>query len=185
MPAVGPKISIAVEPPKAFIRIVGRAAVESSRDFKELVLRLTGNGVDHFVLDLRACLLMDSTFSGVLAGLILPPATARSSTAPPSVTPRFTLVQPNERVADLMDNLGVLSLVQRVEFSEVSPPGARVEELPVGQHSKEDVADCCLEAHQILMSLKPENVAKFRALEQVLIAQLGENRPAHRNPSGS
>lgn len=171
MPVVGSRISVAVEPPNAFIKITGRAAVEGSRDFKALVLQLAGKGITHFILDLRDCLLMDSTFSGVLAGLVVFSPTDDSSVG----KIRFTLVQPNERVADLLDNLGVLSLVQRLDSVETPAPAAHTasQELQPGEHSKTELAECCLEAHRILMALKPENVAKFRAVEQVLATKLG------------
>jgi len=168
MAAPSPKISVAVEPPAAYLKIAGRAAVESSRDFKALVLKLSATGIRYFILDLRECLLMDSTFSGVLAGLVALPS------AQPG-TPTlccFTLVQPNERVADLLDNLGVMPLVQRIQEGDVQTPSVSFEELPPGQHTKAEIATNCLEAHRILMALKPENVAKFRSLEQTLAAQL-------------
>ncbi len=169
MAAVGSKITVAVDPPCAYLRITGRAAVESSRDFKALILQLTSEGISRFVLDLRDCLLMDSTFSGVLAGLVSP----RASEPPRPLALEFTVVQPNERVTDLLDNLGVLPLVRRLNSSPIPVSGPIDQEMPAGVHSKTEVAECCLEAHQILMALKPENVAKFRSLEQVLTAQLG------------
>ena len=112
---------------------------------------------------------MDSTFSGVLAGLVSP----RASEPPRPLALEFTVVQPNERVTDLLDNLGVLPLVRRLNSSPIPVSGPIDQEMPAGVHSKTEVAECCLEAHQILMALKPENVAKFRSLEQVLTAQLG------------
>jgi len=164
-------ISVAIEPPNAFVKIAGRAAVEGSRDFKALILQLRAKGIRHFILDLRDCFLMDSTFSGVLAGLVeLPPPPGSSNGAI-----RFTLVQPNERVADLLDNLGVLALIERLDLENAPMPGAQTvaHEIQRADHSKVEVAECCLEAHRILMALKPENAAKFRAVEQILSAQLG------------
>ncbi len=163
-------ISVAVEPPEAWIRIAGRAAVESSRDFKAAVQKLTAEGTTHFILDLSECFLMDSTFSGVLAGLIGP----ADSTAAGQPVRRFTLVQPNERVADLLDNLGVLPLVDRVDRTpdpNARPKTAAVEVRP-GEQTHQEVAECCLEAHRVLMALNPANAAKFRAVEQILVAQL-------------
>ena len=52
----------------ACIKIVGRANVGSSIDFKRLVEELMEKDLRCFVLDLSECLLMDSTFLGVLAG---------------------------------------------------------------------------------------------------------------------
>lgn len=156
-----------IDPPTAFIKLGGRAAAEGARDFKGLVLRLNTEGIGRFCLDLTHCILMDSTFSGVLAGLA-------QSLGPESDhgCKRFTLVGANSRVHDLLDNLGVLELVNVIEArSDVSdsPYGQEVVSEP---SSRQEVARCCLEAHRLLMALKPENEAKFREVAQVLEAQL-------------
>src|SRR5947209_12449326 len=52
----------------ACIKIVGRANFTSSVDFKTLVQELTQKGYHYFILDLAECVLMDSTFLGVLTG---------------------------------------------------------------------------------------------------------------------
>lgn len=163
-------ISVAVEPPEAWIRITGRAAVESSRDFKAAVQKLTAEGTSHFVLDLSECFLMDSTFSGVLAGLIGP----MDPTTSGQPLRRFTLIQPNERVADLLDNLGILPLVERVDRTPdpTARPNTAAVEVRPGEQTNQEVAECCLEAHRVLMALNPANAAKFRAVEQILVAQL-------------
>ena len=51
------------------MKIVGRANFSSSIDFKSLVNQLQQKGYNYFVLELSECLLMDSTFLGVLARL--------------------------------------------------------------------------------------------------------------------
>src|SRR5688500_13310613 len=51
------------------VTVAGRAKFSGSVDFKTLVTSLWEKGYHHFVLDLSECLLMDSTFLGVLAGL--------------------------------------------------------------------------------------------------------------------
>jgi len=52
----------------ACIKISGRANFTSSIDFKVLLNELLAKGFNTFVLDLSECVLMDSTFLGVLAG---------------------------------------------------------------------------------------------------------------------
>jgi len=52
----------------ACIRIIGRANFTSSVDFRTLISELRQQGCSYFVLDLAECVLMDSTFLGVLAG---------------------------------------------------------------------------------------------------------------------
>src|SRR5436853_3258135 len=62
-------LSVCVGEHDVCIKIEGRANFTSSVDFKTLIITLWQKGHHHFVLDLTDCLLMDSTFLGVLAGL--------------------------------------------------------------------------------------------------------------------
>ena len=163
----GCKMLVLVEPPTAFIKIAGRAAAEGARDFQQLVRRLHGEGIARFCLDLTACLLMDSTFSGVLAGL----ANEFGASADDGCK-RFTIVGANARVLDLLDNLGVLPLANVLDRDDTLAALKDGAEVEIGGHSKTDMAVCCLEAHRLLMQLKPENLAKFRPVTEMLESQL-------------
>ena len=163
MPLPGCQIEVWVNAPSAFVRISGRAAAEGSRDFKLLITRLRDRGITCFGLDLSRCLLMDSTFSGVLAALAVAPL-------------KFAIYGANSRVLDLLDNLGVLPLVNVLDAVPDEPEtgSAPAESVQVGGHSKDEMAVCCLEAHRFLMALKPENSAKFKAVTEILEQQLQE-----------
>lgn len=163
----GCKILVSAEPPTAIIKIAGRAAAESAREFQLLVQRLHGDGTACFCLDLTGCLLMDSTFSGVLAGLAGEPGTKAAPNRP-----QFTLVGANARVLDLLDNLGVLGLVQVLTGGELLAGREGGAEIALGEVTKDDTTRCCLEAHRLLMQLKPENAAKFRPVVELIERQL-------------
>src|SRR5262245_63563986 len=60
------------------VKITGRANFTSSVDFKTLINSLRDRGYARFVLDLSECVLMDSTFLGVLAAIGLAFDNARS-----------------------------------------------------------------------------------------------------------
>lgn len=168
MPLPGCKLSYLVEPPTAFIKIAGRAAVEGARDFRGLVERLHTEGTQQFCFDLSECLLMDSTFSGVLAGL----ATRFGSKAPEGGF-RFVLANPNERVRDLLDSLGVLALMPVVNSAVTGKTNATVVEHVGPGSSREEVAECCLEAHRLLMTLSEANRGRFRPVVEMLQSQVG------------
>ncbi|MFM7100409.1 MAG: STAS domain-containing protein, partial [Verrucomicrobiota bacterium] len=144
MPVSANRLSVAVEGPTAFVRVVGRGCAECAPHFKRAIERFRGEGVREVVLDLGACLLMDSTFAGVLAAL----ATGAGAGARPLP---FTAVNAAPRVVDLLDNLGI-----RDRFRLVSgPPGPGpeagcAEELPAEPATREEAARCCLEAHRVL-----------------------------------
>src|SRR5687768_10617028 len=104
-----PVMSVAVVAPTAFVKIPGRANFTSSVEFKTLVSELRERGITHFVLDLGECVTMDSTFLGVLAGLAMRNADG-VETSVDGEKLRLDLLNPNARISDLLDNLGVIQL---------------------------------------------------------------------------
>ena len=61
-------LSVLIGKKFACVKIAGRANFASSPDFKTLLSELAQKGFNHFIIDLSECVLMDSTFLGVLAG---------------------------------------------------------------------------------------------------------------------
>src|SRR5262245_58980463 len=94
------KLSVLVGEQFACIKVVGRANFNSSVDFKTLLNELWSRGYRYFVLDLSECILMDSTFLGVLAGfgLKMNPPQKEAERA-------IELSNPNARVTELLENL--------------------------------------------------------------------------------
>ena len=68
MGASSSTLQVAVTDRVALVKISGRASFNCSVDFKTLVCELRDRGYRNFVLDLTECLIIDSTFLGVLAG---------------------------------------------------------------------------------------------------------------------
>ena len=148
----------------ACVRIIGRANFTSSVDFKALVDELRERGCDWFVLDLSECVLMDSTFLGVLAGLGLKLSTGKSQEAQRGVE----LFNPSPRIVELLETLGVLHLFKVTQGAATPPAPAQPVEHTPAEPSKEEVSRTCLEAHQTLMDLNPANAAKFKDVAQFL-----------------
>ena len=165
------KISIVSQPPRAVIRIVGRAAVERARDFDAAVRRLVSEGVHELHLDLKDCPLLDSTFSGAVALLA-------EETKGEGPMVRFVLLDAKARIVDGLSNLEVLPLLRVAASGEVLPVAGELEELPISKTSRRDDGEFCLRAHRALMALSPSNQERFRELEAMLAAELGEgSRP--------
>jgi anti-sigma B factor antagonist len=152
----------------ACVKIAGRASFASGVEFKTLFDELLQHGCTYFVLELTECALMDSTFLGVLAGFGLkvnePQADNRART--------IELYNPNPRIAELLESLGMLHLF-KVSRGEVSLP----EEIEPREHtpadpSHEEVKRTCLEAHQILMNVNPANATKFKDVAAFLAEDL-------------
>jgi anti-sigma B factor antagonist len=160
-----PVLCVAVVEQTAFIKVPGRANYATSIDLKNIVGELRQRGFSEFVLDLRECVTMDSTFLGVLAGLVL-----RNNHPEPN-PPVIELLNPNNRVLDLIENLGVLSMF-KVKNEEI--PSTLLFE-PANDHaapSKEEVTRNCLEAHRTLMKINPANVPKFKEVTQFMAEDL-------------
>ena len=138
------------------VKISGRANFASSVDFKRLVNESRARGAKRFIVDLAACPIMDSTFLGVLASL----GTRLSADNLPPEQRTIELLRPSPKVADLIDNLGVLQCFRVVQGS--SPEQLNFAAVESAGASKLELSRNCLEAHQVLMELNPENVAKFK-----------------------
>jgi len=163
----------------ACVRIAGRANFTSSIDFKMLLNGLVQRGFDCFVLDLSDCILMDSTFLGVLAGFGLKMTTPQNGEA--KARP-IQLLNPNPRIAELLENLGVAHLFKTVTRPDDLPGELGVDTPPDGtppdgkEHSHEEMTRNCLEAHKLLMEIAPGNVDKFKEVAQFLAEDLKKTK---------
>lgn len=167
------KLLVLVGQKFACIKISGRANFSSSIDFKTLLNELRGKGYTYFVLDLSECVLMDSTFLGVLAGLGL------KMSAQDEKDRAIELLNPNARITELLENLGVLHLFRLTQGPLVLPEDTAAHTPSPCNPSREEVTRACLEAHRTLMAINPDNVPKFKEVTQFLAEDLkklgGEN----------
>jgi len=151
----------------ACIKIIGRANFTSSIDFKTLINELRQKDYGYFVLDLSECALMDSTFLGVLAGFGL----KMGGGAEGGEDKRgIVMLNPNPRITELLENLGVLHLF-RITHGEAPACSETVAHAEV-KATREEVTRACLEAHETLMNLNPDNVARFKDVAQFLAEDL-------------
>src|SRR5437773_12518321 len=104
MNAPSAKMLVLVGEKFACIKIIGRANFTSSIDFRTLVNELRQKGYCYFVLDLSECVLMDSTFLGVLAGFGL----KMCGETPEQRLGTIELSNPNASNSELIENLGVI-----------------------------------------------------------------------------
>ncbi|MBI5772717.1 MAG: STAS domain-containing protein [Verrucomicrobia bacterium] len=165
------RLQVCVREDAVWVKISGRANFTVSVDFKALINGLRAQGRRRFVLDLTDCLLMDSTFLGVLARISLDMAETEQPGEPRSIE----LLNPSERVSDMLDNLGVLSLFGVLRCSPDA--GVKLEEVALtkGQVSKAENSRNCLEAHRALMEVCAENKARFKDVTKFLEEDLKKN----------
>ena len=79
---------------------------------------------------------------------------------------QIELLNPQDRVTDLLENLGVLDLVA-VGYGD-NPFLDRLENVGSVNANKSELAQASLEAHRILMDVNPENIPRFKDVAKFL-----------------
>jgi anti-sigma B factor antagonist len=161
------KISVLVGRNFACLKIAGRANFTSSPDFKTVLTGLNQKGYNRFIIDLSECMLMDSTFLGVLAGFGI-----KLNQAGASKQHGIELLNANARVTELLENLGALHLFNATSGSLSLPDDIQTSTPASINPTHEQITRTSLEAHQTLMSVSPENVARFKDVTQFLAEDL-------------
>ena len=156
MSATVPTLQVAANGSAAMVKVCGRASFNCSVDFKALMYGLREKGYKRLILDVTDCVIMDSTFLGILAGFSSRLAEVRGE------KPRLVLLNPNQKVIDLLENLGVADLFEVERQAEVTGNELEAVESEGGGASKLETSKACLEAHETLMSLNPANVERFK-----------------------
>jgi anti-sigma B factor antagonist len=162
------KMLVSVGEQFACLKVSGRANFTTSVDFKTLLNELLRKGYNYLILDLAECILMDSTFLGVLAGFGL------KVTNPPPGQPHGTieLFNANPRIAELLESLGVLHLFKMTQGNINMPENCQSQEPAPAGTDREEVTRTCLEAHQTLMQINPDNVSRFKDVAAFLADDL-------------
>ena len=158
-------ISVAISGKAGGVKVAGRANVACSVAFKRVLNHLKEESVERILVFLQECLLMDSTFLGVLA--------KQGVDGRIDGRKRFkiALVAPTERVLSSIENLGVLGEFQVIEsapdiqFSFRDVPPDTVCDL-------RELTRTSLEAHEALMDLHEENRNRFESVANLLSKKL-------------
>ena len=164
------KLMVMVGENFACVKVSGRANFTSSVDFKTVLSELKGRGIPYLVVELSECALMDSTFLGVLAefGLKAMPKDGECESN------AVELRNANERLIELLENLGVLHLFKTA--SGTMSAVATIETPSPCNPTREELTRASLEAHQRLMDINPENIARFKDVAKFLAEDLEKLR---------
>ena len=146
-------IQVAVVDAVACVKIAGPANFALGVDFKTVVANCCEQGGRVLLLDLTDCVNMDSTFLGILMSM-----TSRLD--------RIELLNPSERITDLLDSLGVMELLKVGQGD--NPFEARLDTAESTKADKRALTEASLEAHQLLMKINPANVPKFKDVAKFL-----------------
>ena len=146
-------IQVAVADEVACVKIAGPANFAIGVDFKTVVASSCEQGGRVLLLDLTDCVNMDSTFLGILMSM-----TNRLD--------RIELLNPSDRITDLLDSLGVMELLKVGQGD--NPFEARLDTAESTKADKRALTEASLEAHQLLMKINPANVPKFKDVAKFL-----------------
>ena len=138
-----------------WVRVEGKGSFLNSTGLKEFSKEMINRGYRDFVVDLKSCPVMDSTFMGTLAGVALRLRELGQG--------HLRAVNLNERNHDLLANLGLDQLFT-IGISVSEPPFAEPAQQPLTTNApdKQTQAKTMLEAHEAVIEACPENAAKFK-----------------------
>jgi anti-sigma B factor antagonist len=145
-----------------WVKVEGKGSFLNSGGLKEFAMRMMGRGMRSFVIDLKGCPVMDSTFMGTLTGMAL-----KLQEGEPPGHVRITNL--NDRNRDLLSNLGLDHLFQMGGAPGV--PAAPAVQQPLdetGPADSREQAKLMLDAHQALIEAEPENIVKFKDVLEFL-----------------
>ncbi len=144
------------------IRVQGKGSFQNSPALKEFAKEMFDRGQRIFVIDLKMCSVMDSTFMGTLAGIALRLREAGSGS--------LQVINVNERNYELLRNLGLNNLFEIGSKPTETAVGSEETEALDHQQvvSRSDQAECMIEAHEALVGADPENLARFKDVLEYL-----------------
>ena len=155
---VQPSILVGTSDRTVCVRVEGKGSFLNSTGLKEFTKEMINRGYREFVVDLKSCPVMDSTFMGTLAGVALRLRELGQG--------QIRVVNLNERNFDLLGNLGLDQLFS-IDGEPVPVP-ASDKPLSSGPVDKEVQAKTMLDAHTELVEANPDNVAKFKDVIEYL-----------------
>lgn len=138
--------------PAVWIRVEGKGSFENSPGLKAFSEQMMLGGRRQFVVDLKNCPAMDSTFMGTLAGIAVRLRDCGNGL--------LWVLNRNERNTDLLDGLGLNML-----FADSPPPtGAADGSEQAVSHAADRATtrDAMIDAHETCVQVNPANAVKFK-----------------------
>lgn len=143
------------------VKVEGRGTFQNSPGLKEFVKQMIQRGYRDFVVDLKDCELMDSTFMGTLAGAALRLREIGQGS--------LEVTHANERNSNLLSGLGLDQLFKVSEGGRSFPARAtQLVEAPEPVATEESQKEVVLQAHEALAAADEANAIKFRDVLEFL-----------------
>jgi len=139
------------------IRVEGNGSSTNSTVLKDFAKEMIHRGAREFIVDLRNCPVMDSTFMGTLVGISLRLRELGEG--------RLCVLNLNERNSESVCSLGLDRLFD-VRVSATKEDGQALR-IPLKEY-RTARAQTMLEAHEALIKAVPENLPEFKDIIQYL-----------------
>ena len=134
-----------------WIKVEGKGSFLNSPALKEFSREMVNRGRRQFVVDLKNCPVMDSTFMGTMAGMALRLRELGHG--------KVHVINTNERNGDLLRNLG-LNQIFSMDFADTEEIGSP--QVLETDAERTETARTMLEAHEALVEADPGNLSKFK-----------------------
>ena len=148
-----------------WVRVEGKGTFLNSTGLKQFGKEMTNRGYRQFVIDLKECPVMDSTFMGTLTSISMRLRELGSG--------QLCVVNLNERNRDLLSSLGLDRFFSMDEVPSAPPLHAPI---PVADDDKRTRAETMIEAHEAVVAANPANRAKFKDVIEYLKQDLQVSR---------
>lgn len=143
-----------------WVKIEGKGSFLNSAGVKEFAKEMINRGHREFVMDLRNCPVMDSTFMGTMAGVSLKLRELGQGT--------LRVANLNDRNRDLLCNLGLDQLFVMDKAGAKTADEAPAQN-PLDQATdRTEQAQTMIDAHEALVQADPENLTKFKDVLEYL-----------------
>lgn len=132
------------------VRVEAKGEFTNAPCLREFAEKMIAAGRREFIVDLKNCPSMDSTFMGMLAGI-----TQRLTAAGGG---KLWVINRNHRNTELLDDLGFTAL-----FEEGPAPACGTSAVPLDFIAdKATTREVMIEAHEACIQANPSNAAKFK-----------------------
>lgn len=147
----------------ALVRAIGRGTFANSMALKRFATHVRQRSPNlKFILDLKSCDSMDSTFMGVIAGIAIGHLQNKM--------PKVIVVNANDHCKKLLKNLGLAQLldIRSGTIAEADRAEGRLAPAAEDSTSRLDQIVLTLEAHKDLVKVDEENEVRFQAVIEYL-----------------
>ena len=152
-----PSILVGVSDRTVWVRVEGKGSFSNSTGLKQFGKEMTNRGYRQFIIDLKQCPVMDSTFMGTLTAMSLRLKELGSG--------ELCVVNLNSRNQELLANLG---LDRFFTMGRTSASGPAQQALTESAEDKQTRTETMIEAHEAVVAANPANEAKFKDVLEYL-----------------